>query len=63
MKRLLVVFAFASAACAAGGAHRMETTAPAAGQRPRPYPVFETLRFQRAVERGTRTTNQVWTPP
>lgn len=56
MKRLLVVFAFAGAACAAGGAHRMETTAPGAGQeRPRPYPVFETLRFRRAVERGTRT--------
>ncbi len=30
-------------------------TAPAGSTRPRPYPVFETRQFARAVERGTRT--------
>ena len=43
------------AVCPSAGQAQHVAPAPAATARPRPYPVFETPAFARAVERGTRT--------
>ncbi|MET0398913.1 MAG: M1 family metallopeptidase [Longimicrobiaceae bacterium] len=50
----LLPAALALVLCAAPAAAQT-ARAPEAPQRPRPYPVFETPEFARAVERGTRT--------
>ncbi|HZO20113.1 MAG TPA: M1 family metallopeptidase [Gemmatimonadaceae bacterium] len=56
---VVLALAIATASCATAKPPVQQPTtsseAPAAPTRPRPYPVFETADFARAVERGTRT--------
>ena len=56
MRATFVFPLLALAACTAAGIPRPAATPnESAAERPRPYPVFETRAFQRAVENGTRT--------
>ena len=55
-ERLSLLLLIVTAWCPAAVAQRALPRSPVANpERPRPYPVFETARFRRAVEWGTRT--------